>query len=168
MKRLALLWRFSATPKRLSSRWTRLAADHAAALHAVLGYFGHHDFTLCPSCKAIRTAFRGFNPSMLRDCVISQFGKNIEMLDPPSARKCRQRTERSTHVAVSCATKRRRRSCGLGRQPFACQQEVSIPIDRPRDPARMPGGFLYRISSGSAGHCGPPVSVTGPPLVLGG
>lgn len=53
-------------------------------------HYGHRDFILCLGYKAnvIKEYFRDFNPSAYSDCVISEFGKKIEMLgaSPPDWR----------------------------------------------------------------------------------
>jgi len=55
-------------------------------LHIMQYYsnFGHRDFVLCLGYKAnvIREYFRDFDPSAYSDCVISEFGKKIEVLGP--------------------------------------------------------------------------------------
>ena len=47
-------------------------------------HFGHRDFVLCLGYKAnvIRDYFRDFDPSTYSDCVISDFGKKVEILGP--------------------------------------------------------------------------------------
>jgi len=53
-------------------------------------YYGHRDFILCLGYKAnvIRDYFRNFSPSAHSDCVISEFGKKVELLgeSPPDWR----------------------------------------------------------------------------------
>jgi glucose-1-phosphate cytidylyltransferase len=53
-------------------------------------YYGHRDFVLCLGYKAnvIKDYFRDFDPSAYSDCVISEFGKKIEILgaSPPDWR----------------------------------------------------------------------------------
>src|SRR5262245_17860001 len=53
-------------------------------------YYGHRDFILCLGYKAnvIKDYFRNLDPSMFSDCVISDFGKNVEVLGarPPDWR----------------------------------------------------------------------------------
>lgn len=55
-------------------------------LHIMQYYsrFGHRDFVLCLGYKAnvIREYFRDFDPSAYSDCVISEFGKKVEILGP--------------------------------------------------------------------------------------
>jgi len=47
-------------------------------------YFGHRDFVLCLGYKSnvIRDYFRNFDPSADSNCVISDFGKKVELLGP--------------------------------------------------------------------------------------
>lgn len=47
-------------------------------------HYGHRDFILCLGYKAnvIKDYFRDFNPSDYSDCVISEFGKKVEVLGP--------------------------------------------------------------------------------------
>jgi len=58
-------------------------------LHLMQYYsrYGHRDFVLCLGYKAnvIKEYFRGLDRSILSDCVISDFGKKVEMLgdSPP-------------------------------------------------------------------------------------
>lgn len=53
-------------------------------------HYGHRDFVLCLGYKAnvIKEYFRDFDPSAYSDCVISEFGKKIEVLgaSPPDWR----------------------------------------------------------------------------------
>ncbi|CAA2141799.1 sugar phosphate nucleotidyltransferase [Hyphomicrobium sp. ghe19] len=55
-------------------------------LHIMQYYsnFGHRDFVLCLGYKAnvIREYFRDFDPSAYSDCIISEFGKKVEVLGP--------------------------------------------------------------------------------------
>ena len=62
-------------------------------LHHIMQYYshyGHRDFVLCLGYKAnvIREYFRDFDPTSHRDCIISEFGKRIEVVGeaPPDWR----------------------------------------------------------------------------------
>jgi glucose-1-phosphate cytidylyltransferase len=61
-------------------------------LHVMQYYshYGHRDFILCLGYKAnvIKDYFRSFSPSILSDCVISDFGRKVEVLGatPPDWR----------------------------------------------------------------------------------
>src|SRR6516164_4789414 len=45
-------------------------------------YFGHRDFILCLGYKAnvIREYFLNYNPALNSDCIISDFGKKIDII----------------------------------------------------------------------------------------
>jgi glucose-1-phosphate cytidylyltransferase len=45
-------------------------------------HFGHHDFILCLGFKgnAIKEFFLNYRPSMHRDCVVSDFGRHVDVL----------------------------------------------------------------------------------------
>jgi glucose-1-phosphate cytidylyltransferase len=48
-------------------------------------YYGHRDFILCLGYKAkvIKDHFLNFNPTSYSDCLISQFGKQVEIIGEP-------------------------------------------------------------------------------------
>jgi glucose-1-phosphate cytidylyltransferase len=64
-----------------------IPVGHQPILLHVMEYyshFGHGDFVLCLGYKAnvIRDYFHNFDPSAYSDCVISDFGKKVEVLGP--------------------------------------------------------------------------------------
>jgi glucose-1-phosphate cytidylyltransferase len=63
-----------------------LVGHQPILLHIMQYYshFGHRDFILCLGYKAnvIRDYFRNFDASAYSDCVISEFGKKVEVLGP--------------------------------------------------------------------------------------
>ncbi len=48
-------------------------------------HFGHHDFILCLGFKGnvIKEFFLNYRPSMHRDCVVSDFGRRVDVLGEP-------------------------------------------------------------------------------------
>src|SRR6266404_2660240 len=66
---------------------------HQPILWHIMGYYsqhGHHDFVLCLGYKAsvIKQYFFDLKPAIYSDCVISNYGKRIELLGnkPPDWR----------------------------------------------------------------------------------
>jgi glucose-1-phosphate cytidylyltransferase len=63
---------------------------HQPILWHVMQYYGqhgHHDFILCMGYKAniIKKFFLDYRPQEYSDCVVSQYGSRVEMLDKPKA-----------------------------------------------------------------------------------